>query len=921
MADDFSAYTDTTGSITVDASASGVLESAYDQDWFKVVLAAGETYQFTLSPASGAWQGSGNPTLTFWNPQYYSGPQGSSGGYAPVTQARDGAAPSIWVRPDVDGVYYLNVGTLQATGAYSVKETALAPDDYGDNSSTKATLAVGASIGGQLEVAGDHDAFRLSLVAGVTYLLTAKGGTEIASLPVTGFYSGNIATSALSAATSAASASSVSSFTPTTTGTYYAVASALDAIHGVGSYQLSLTQAPDDYAANVSGAGALAIGAAAKGNIDVPQDVDWLKVSLQANQSYSFVLLDSSNHAQLSMVTGQGGSLASAGTTITGVGQILNFAPSAAGDYYVQIDGGGKGYGAAQTWSGSYTVSAALSPTDDYGADSNTTASLAVGHAITGHVDSPSDQDWIGVHLNAGGSYLFDLSAASYANGATLQMHDLQLLDSGGNYLPSQSRSVSGKDILVSFTATVAGDYFLNVNGSGAPLSTYNVTAYGDVADDIAGNASTTASLSQGSVVHSAIDAPTDHDWYRVDLDSYTTYTFAVDAYASQEGSLGSAGGYAVLALYDANGNLVRSVSGSATLDPDLPYTYFGNSGTYYLEVSAQGMATGTYTVKESNNNVLPDTTPPHSATVTGPTGISALSSNLLVNFHEKIHLGSGVITLGTAAGAAVESFDAATSAHLSTSNGQLVIDPSVDLLPDTDYVVTASAGSVTDDAGNASVAPIVATFHSSHAPDHWIGGAGDDVFIAGSAGGSYDGGAGRDTLVIGESYAGFSVHQTPLATVVSNQYGTGETYALTSIERIQFNNHAVVALDIDGHAGQVYRLYQAAFGRTPDITGLGYWIAQADKGLSQHDIANSFVTSGEFNTLYGAAASDGAFLTALYQNVLHRAPDQGGQDYWLGQMQHGMAHAEVLMAFSESTENQIATFAAIHNGIAYIPY
>jgi hypothetical protein len=33
------------------------------------------------------------------------------------------------------------------------------------------------------------------------------------------------------------------------------------------------------------------------------------------------------------------------------------------------------------------------------------------------------------------------------------------------------------------------------------------------------------------------------------------------------------------------------------------------------------------------------------------------------------------------------------------------------------------------------------------------------------------------------------------------------------------------VALDVDGAAGQAYRLYQAAFDRAPDKNGLGYWI------------------------------------------------------------------------------------------------
>jgi serralysin len=41
------------------------------------------------------------------------------------------------------------------------------------------------------------------------------------------------------------------------------------------------------------------------------------------------------------------------------------------------------------------------------------------------------------------------------------------------------------------------------------------------------------------------------------------------------------------------------------------------------------------------------------------------------------------------------------------------------------------------------------------------------------------------------------------------------------------------VAIDIDGTAGQLYRLYSAALGREPDEVGMGYWISRMDNGTS----------------------------------------------------------------------------------------
>jgi hypothetical protein len=57
--------------------------------------------------------------------------------------------------------------------------------------------------------------------------------------------------------------------------------------------------------------------------------------------------------------------------------------------------------------------------------------------------------------------------------------------------------------------------------------------------------------------------------------------------------------------------------------------------------------------------------------------------------------------------------------------------------------------------------------------------------------------------------------------------------------------------LDTDG-AGQVYRPYTAAFNRTPDLGGLGGWIAGR---RTQTQAANSsMVVSAEFQSLYGAS-------------------------------------------------------------------
>lgn len=140
----------------------------------------------------------------------------------------------------------------------------------------------------------------------------------------------------------------------------------------------------------------------------------------------------------------------------------------------------------------------------------------------------------------------------------------------------------------------------------------------------------------------------------------------------------------------------------------------------------------------------------------------------------------------------------------------------------------------------------------------------------------------------------------------------------LDGVERIKFSDKSV-ALDIDGNAGQAYRLYKAAFDRTPDKEGLSFWIAALDKGASIDSVAQAFVVSSEFKTLNGQNPSNLSFASSLYQHVLGRQPDQSGLDFWVNQLNNGLSKSQVLYNFSESAENKIALTGQIQNGIEYI--
>jgi len=102
----------------------------------------------------------------------------------------------------------------------------------------------------------------------------------------------------------------------------------------------------------------------------------------------------------------------------------------------------------------------------------------------------------------------------------------------------------------------------------------------------------------------------------------------------------------------------------------------------------------------------------------------------------------------------------------------------------------------------------------------------------------------------------------------------------------------------------------------------LGFWIDAMDKGASLQAVANGFVNSTEFLMQYGLNPTPETFVTKLYNNVLHRAYDQSGFDFWIGTLKSGAnTQAAVLAQFSESIENQDATIGLLVNGVEYTPY
>ena len=181
------------------------------------------------------------------------------------------------------------------------------------------------------------------------------------------------------------------------------------------------------------------------------------------------------------------------------------------------------------------------------------------------------------------------------------------------------------------------------------------------------------------------------------------------------------------------------------------------------------------------------------------------------------------------------------------------------------------------------------------------------------------NGGEGIDSVIYGSNMSLYSLEKMPDGWQISNAILFSGTDELKSVERINFSD-GILALDVGvgETAGQAYRLYQAAFARTPDMPGVVYHMNDMESnGLSIQQIATNFMASPEFSAKYGLNPTDDDYINALYQNVLGRSAGVEEVAYYQERFDSGVwDRPQVMINFAESPENVSLVGSQIENGI-----
>ena len=107
----------------------------------------------------------------------------------------------------------------------------------------------------------------------------------------------------------------------------------------------------------------------------------------------------------------------------------------------------------------------------------------------------------------------------------------------------------------------------------------------------------------------------------------------------------------------------------------------------------------------------------------------------------------------------------------------------------------------------------------------------------------------------------------------------------------------------VDRSAAEAFvtRCYELVLGRSPDPTGLNNWVNSLvnNQNTGAH-MAYGFFFSQEY---INSNTSNEEFVTTLYNVFLDRAPDQGGLNDWVGQLEAGATREQIFAGVANSRE------------------
>jgi len=163
-------------------------------------------------------------------------------------------------------------------------------------------------------------------------------------------------------------------------------------------------------------------------------------------------------------------------------------------------------------------------------------------------------------------------------------------------------------------------------------------------------------------------------------------------------------------------------------------------------------------------------------------------------------------------------------------------------------------------------------------------GHAGDDNITGGGGNDTINGGAGLDKAHYSLAYENYTIIPDEEGYITQANAGTDGVDIIREVERIVFTD-TKLALDINGHAGEVSKILGAVFGSdaVEDKQLVGIGLQRLDSSTSYTELIQQAL-----NAKLGKGFSDQAEIQLLYQNILSTQPSQDELNYWSNTLNNG---------------------------------
>ncbi|WPL18683.1 Cyclolysin [Thiorhodovibrio winogradskyi] len=194
-------------------------------------------------------------------------------------------------------------------------------------------------------------------------------------------------------------------------------------------------------------------------------------------------------------------------------------------------------------------------------------------------------------------------------------------------------------------------------------------------------------------------------------------------------------------------------------------------------------------------------------------------------------------------------------------------------------------------------------------------GGEGNDIITAGAGNDTITGGAGNDSIFgsagedsidagTGYDYMNLDVNRGDLQVTNGELVSSSTGSIIKNVQYLEFADGSTATVSTDAIVAATMRLYDTVLGRSAELGGAEWWSDNADSYVDVMSLAATFLASDEFNLQHPAGLSDSDFVNLMYENTFDRDPDEGGNDFWINQLQSGLiSRAHVATLFADSDE------------------